>query len=275
MKRIAILSAALLLAGAAHAADNTGTKANANTGFSLGVGVDYSSGKYGTDTTTDITSIPVTAKYTAGNWTYKASLPWLRVSGDPNVLPGLGVVRNGNPHGRGRRNVVVGAPATPIQSGTASGIGDLRLAATYSFDTGSPLGVDVTGNVKIATADADKGLGTGANDYGVAVDLYRDFSGTTVFGGLGYTQLGNTRFVDVKGVGNANIGASWKVGGGSLGAMYDYRQAASRIGDPRSEVTGFYSFAPAAASKLQVYASAGLSNGSPDWGGGVSYTHGF
>ena len=265
MKRVAILSAALLVAGAAHAADN---------GFNLGVGVDYSSGKYGTDTTTDITSIPVTAKYTSGSWTYKASLPWLYVSGNPNVLPGLGAVGNVNPKGRGRKGGVV-TPSTPAQSGTASGIGDLRLAATYAFDTGSPLGIDVTGNVKIATADADKGLGTGANDYGLAVDLYRDFSGTTVFGGVGYTQLGNTRYVDVKAVANVNVGASWKVGGGSLGAMYDYRQAASRLGDPRSEVTGFYSFAASPASKVQVYATAGLSNGSPDYGGGVSYSHGF
>ena len=268
MKRIAILSAALLLAGAAHAADN---------GFSLGVGVDYSSGKYGTDTTTDITSIPVTAKYTSGSWTYKASLPWVYVSGNPNVLPGLGAVGNVNPKGRGHMGRVgtPTTPATPAQSGTASGIGDLRLAATYAFDTGSPLGIDVTGNVKIATADADKGLGTGANDYGLAVDLYRDFSGTTVFGGVGYTRLGTTRYVDVNNVANANVGASWKVGGGSLGAMYDYRQAASSLSSPRSEVTGFYSFGTTPASKMQVYATAGLSNGSPDWGGGVSYTHGF
>lgn len=266
MKRIAILSAALLLTGAAHAADD---------GFSLGVGVDYSSGKYGTDTTTDITSVPVTAKYTSGSWTYKASLPWLYVSGNPNVLPGLGEVVNINPHGRGRGNGGGGAPGTPVQSGTASGIGDLRLAATYTFDTGSPLGIDLTGNVKIATADADKGLGTGANDYGLAVDLYRDFGGVTGFGGVGYTQLGNTRYVDVSGVANANVGASWKVGGGSLGAMYDYRQAASSTSSPRSEVTGFYSFGASRASKMQVYATAGLSNGSPDWGGGVSYTHGF
>ncbi len=270
MKRIAILSAALMLAGAAHAADHN------NGGFSLGVGVDYSSGKYGTNTTTDITSVPVTAKYTSGSWTYKASLPWLRISGDPNVFPGLGEVPNINPKGRGhQKGGGVGAPGTAAPTGTASGIGDLRLAATYTVDTGSPLGVDLTGNVKIATADADKGLGTGANDYGLAVDLYRDFSGTTVFGGVGYTQLGNTRYVDVKGVANANVGASWKIGGGSLGAMYDYRQAASSIGDPRSEVTGFYSFGATPASKMQVYASAGLSNGSPDWGGGVSYTHGF
>jgi hypothetical protein len=268
MKKIALLSA-LLFAGAAHADD----------GLSLGVGVDYTSGKYGTDTTTDITSIPFTAKYASGNWTYKASLPWVHVSGNPNVLPGLGEIPNSNPHGRGRGQGNSGGggggTGTPVDSGSASGIGDLRLAATYSFDTGSPLGVDLTGNVKIATADADKGLGTGANDYGVAVDLYRAVGAATLFGGVGYTKLGTTQYIDVNGVANANVGASWKVGTGSVGAMYDYRQAASSASDPRSEVTGFYSLGAGPSGKVQFYATAGLSDGSPDWGGGVSYTHGF
>ena len=263
MKRL-LCGALLIAAGTSHAAD----------GFNLGVGVDYSSGEYGTDTTTDILSIPVTAKYTAGAWTYKASLPWLRVEGDPNVLPGLGGVVNLNPQRRGRGGTG-GVTPVPVESGSESGIGDLRLAATYSVDSGGPLGVDLTANAKIATADEDKGLGTGANDYGVAVDLYRDFSGTLVFGGVGYTLLGDSDFIDVDSVLNANLGTSWKAGPGSLGVMYDYRQAASDDADVRSEVTGFYSFPVGERSKMQAYAVGGLSDGSPDWGVGLSVSTGF
>ena len=266
MKRSTVFCALLLLAGGAHAED----------GFSLGLGADYSSGKYGTDTTTEIWSVPVTAKATSGNWTYKASLPWLRVDGDPNVVPGLGSLDNLNPLGRGRgRGGIIGAPAEAQESGSASGVGDLRLAATYGFDTGGPLGVDVTGNAKIATADEDKGLGTGANDYGVAIDVYRDFSGTLLFGGVGYTWLGESDFIDVDAVANANVGASWKAGVGSIGLMYDYRQPASDDADDRSEVTGFYSFPAGDTTRMQVYAIGGLSDGSPDWGAGVSFTAGF
>ena len=262
MKRSALFCASVLAIGSVHAAD----------GFGLGVGVDYSSGDYGTSTTTRILSVPVTAKYTSGNWTYKASLPWLRVSGDPNVVPGLGDVVNLNPRGRGRG--VTGSTTTQ-PTGSASGVGDLRLAATYSFQTGSALGIDLTGNAKIATADQNKGLGTGANDYGLALDLYRAYGNATLFGGVGYTVLGKSQYIDVGSVANVNLGASWKVGAGSVGAMYDWRQAASSGLDDRSELTGFYSFSTAAANKVQLYASAGLSNGSPDWGGGVSYMHGF
>jgi hypothetical protein len=262
MKRSAIVCAALLAMGAAHAED----------GLSLGIGADYSSGNYGTTTTTDIFSVPVTAKYNLGNWTWKATLPWMRISGDAGVVPGLGNVGSNNPRGRGRGGST--AP-TGTESGTASGLGDLRLAATYAFDTGGPLGIDLTGNVKVATADEDKGLGTGEHDYGLAVDLYRDFDGTLLFGGVGYTMLGDSEFVQLDDVLNANVGASWKVGGGSLGAMYDWRQAASDGADDRSELTGFYSFNTTDTDKMQIYATAGLSDGSPDWGAGVSYAHRF
>ena len=95
MKRtllFAMAAAGCLLAGTVQADD----------GLTLGIGTDYSSGDYGSDTTTTIWSVPVTARFATGDWTFKATLPWTRVSGDPNVLPAIGRVVNVNPHGRGR-----------------------------------------------------------------------------------------------------------------------------------------------------------------------------
>ena len=267
MKRIALCCGLLLAASA--------TAANAQDGMSLSVGADYSTGDYGSDTTTDIFSVPVTAKWTSDRWTWKASLPWLRVEGDPNVLPGLGGIGNGNPRGRGRGNLLPDPQEPVVESGTASGLGDLRLSAGYAFDTGSPLGVDLTGTVKVPTADEDKGLGTGEFDYGLGVDLYRSFDGTLVFGGAGYTVLGDNQYLQLDNVANANVGFSRSLGGGSAGLMYDWRQAASQTADDRSEITGFYSMRTGGDNKFQVYGTAGLSDGSPDWGAGVSFTTGF
>ncbi|AWV08565.1 transporter [Marilutibacter maris] len=266
MKRSILFFALVAMSAGAQAAD----------GLKLGVGVDYSSGDYDSDTTTTILSVPFTARYTRGDWSFKASLPWVRVDGDPNVLPGLGGVDNGNPNGRGRgRGNGGGGTTAPAESGAASGIGDLRLAAIYSVDTGSDLGLDLTGNFKLATADEDKGLGTGANDYGVAVDLYRQVGSALLFGGVGYTWLGDSDYIDVDAVANANLGVSWRAGGGNLGLIYDYRQAASDGYDPRSEVTAFYALNAGESTRIQLYGVAGLSDGSPDWGGGVSLTRGF
>ena len=67
MKRSTLFLAGLLAIGGAQAAD----------GVTFGVGVDYSSGDYGTATTTEILSVPFSLRYASGNWTYKASLPWV------------------------------------------------------------------------------------------------------------------------------------------------------------------------------------------------------
>lgn len=264
MKRSAALFSLLLAAGVAHADD----------GFSLGIGADYSTGDYGSDTTTKILSVPVSAKYATSDWTFKASLPWVHVEGDANVVPGLGSLLNLNPIGRGRGNS--GGGTTAPTSGTTSGIGDLRLAATYAIPLQGSWGVDLTGNVKVATADEDKGLGTGANDYGAAIDAYRSVgTATTLFGGVGYTVLGDSDYIEVDSVFNGNVGVSQKLGNSSVGVMYDYREPTSEASDDRSEVTGFYSFPTSDTSKMQLYATKGLTDGSPDWGAGVSFTAGF
>lgn len=263
------LLALLALAGTARAQD----------GFSLGAGVDYSSGDYGSETTTKILSVPLSARYVAGGWTFKASLPWMRVDGDANVVPGLGSVVNTNPNGRGRGGGPLPDPGDPVAApttGTTSGIGDLRLSATYALPLQGAWGVDLTGNVKVATADEDKGLGTGANDYGAAVDVYRSVgAATTLFAGVGYTVLGDSDYIEVDSVMNGNLGFSHKTGENSAGLMYDYREAVSAASDARSEVTGFYIIPTSESGKLQLYASKGLSDGSPDWGAGLNFIAGF
>ena len=139
----------------------------------VGTAVDYTRGDYGTSTQTSILSIPFTARYDNDRWTLKAMLPWMHVTGAASVIPGVGQVSNTNPHRRG-------GATTAAASSTASGLGDLVTSATYNayYDAASKLGVDLTGKIKWATADADQGLGTGANDYGGQIDVYETFNHT-------------------------------------------------------------------------------------------------
>lgn len=265
MMRSILLLATVATTGLAQAAD----------GATLGVGVDYSRGDYGSDIETEILSVPVTARIRTGNWNLSASVPWVRVSGDPNVLPAVGLVPNLNPLGRGRDGLLGDAPGAEHERGTASGVGDVTLAAAYSVPTGSALGVDLGVKAKIATADEDKGLGTGANDAGVSVDLYRDFDGTVVFGGVAHTWLGSSTHIDVDSVQSGNLGISQQAGRGKLGVMYDQRTSIARGLEDRREAVGFYSLPTASGGRFQVYASHGLSDGSPDWGAGVAVSTGF
>ncbi|GAB6196577.1 transporter [Lysobacter xanthus] len=271
MKTTLLLAAFACAAPLAHAADHR---------FNVGTGVEASSGKYGTSSTTRIVSVPLSAGYTRGKWSLKASVPWLRVDGDANVVPGLGSVPNSNPLGRGRTGIPIldgpQAPGTPAaaQRGRASGVGDLRLASTYTIG-GDNAGVGLTANAKIATANQDKGLGTGANDYGAALDAYRNVGSTTLFGGVGYTRLGQSRYIDVESAANANAGVSVAAGRGRVGVQYDWREAVARTSEARRDATGFYSRPVGGASEVQVYASKGVGDGSPDWTAGVGFNVGF
>jgi hypothetical protein len=279
MRKTLMFAALLSIASAAHAED----------GFSLGVGVDYASGTFGTDIDTTILQVPFTATVTQGAWSFQANVPWMRVDGASNVVPGLGTVPNSTAIGRGRGVIPpigggippVTGPGTgsgtdaTVQESSASGIGDLTLAATYALPLGEATGVSLTGNVKIATADEAKGLGTGANDYGVAVDAWRNVGAATLFGGAGYTRLGESPYIDADAVANANAGVSFAAGSGRVGALYNWRESPSSLTDERSEVTGFVTLPGGESGEFQLYATKGFSDGSPDWGAGVTFTAGF
>jgi hypothetical protein len=126
--------------------------------LSVGAGVHYSTGDYGSGTDTGILAIPLTGRYERGLLTVKVTVPWLEVSGGTAVVPGVGSIANTNPNARGRR----GGGATSSEA-TASGMGDTTVSAAWGLvrDTAAGHGLDVGAKVKIATADADEGLGTG------------------------------------------------------------------------------------------------------------------
>src|SRR5947208_14203935 len=69
--------------------------------FSLGVGFNYSSGEYGTSTTTEILSIPIVARYDHAPWIFKLSMPYLSISGGTSGGPGIGRVTSSTPKRRG------------------------------------------------------------------------------------------------------------------------------------------------------------------------------
>lgn len=250
MKRLTFLAAALVSQAAL-----------ADGNFTVKTGIDYTTGKYGTDTTTEITAIPFIGTYETGNWTFKASIPYVRITGSDNVIAGVGTVSR---------------TATTVRTDT--GLGDLTTAATYSFmiDPKSQFGIDVTGKVKWGTANSDRGLGTGENDFWILVDPYTKIGNVTYFGGVGYGMLGSSDTLKLKDVVSANAGLSYKLDQqASVGAMLDYRSRSTDTGFAQREVTGFYSRKLGGGYKLQAYATKGFADGSPDWGAGMNVAYSY
>ncbi len=228
--------------------------------LTLGAGLHYSSGDYGSTTTTRITTLAATARYETGPWVYRATVPYLQVKGDTNVIPGIGQA---------------GGAA---RSDTASGLGDIVLSATYAayYNKATTLGMDLTAKLKLATADESEGLGTGEHDVVLLLDLYQTFDRITGFGGIGYHILGDSPSLPLENAWSANLGASYKLDErDSAGAMLEGRQRVVPGGSRQRELVGFFARKLDRFWKAQAYALLGLADGSPDWGAGLSLARPF
>jgi len=252
VRLIATAACAALLCNAAQAQDKA---------LTLGAALDYSSGDYGTGTETRIISLAATARYDTGPWAFRAYVPWLKVTGNQSVIPGLGRVRGGGPDRE-----------------SESGLGDIVVGATYAALSDKPngFGLDLTAKVKLPTADEKKGLGTGEADYIFLADLYKTFDRVTAFGGVGYHVLGDPPGVELDNVWSANLGASYKLDErDSVGLSLYGRDRVAPGTDRQRELMGFFVRKLDQLWKMQLYALVGLSDGSPDYGFGLSIARPF
>jgi hypothetical protein len=222
----------------------------------LGGGFHYSEGDYGSTIDTRITTLEATARYETGRMIYRASVPWLTVKGDTGVIPGIGEVSG-----------------APVRTGSASGLGDIVLSAAYSayYNSATTLGVDLTGKLKLPTADESEGLGTGEPDFAFLVDFYRSFDRVTGFGGIGYHIMGDSAQFPLENAWSANVGATYRLDArDTVGAMLDGRQRVIEGGSRTRELMGFWTRRLEGPWRSQVYGLIGLADGSPDWSFGLS-----
>ncbi len=256
---------AAFLAATGFAAAQQAPAAPASTepnAFSLTAGADYSTGKYGGTSTTDILYVPVTGKYEWDKWAFKLTVPYILVTGPGNVVRDIGIIKNKAP---GPRK-------------TQDGLGDVVAGVTRNILDISGTGtlVDLTGKIKFGTADARKGLGTGENDYAGQVDLTQNVTrSAALFGSVGYRFIGSPSGAGLQNVVYGEAGGYYKITDSfRAGVIFDASQAPSTSG-PQRELTGYVSQQLSDQWKVQGYVVHGFANGSPDWGGGGMVTFKF
>jgi len=226
--------------------------------FKVSSGFDYSSGKYSDATKTTILYIPYRASYTKGNLSGQVSVSWISIDG-PGTVVGGGVVVPGGGASR-----------------TESGQGDTWFSVTYGLEkVPAEMGfLDVTGKLKIPTADENKGLGTGEYDEVLQLDYMYPMNRLTPMATLAYKKRGDPPGSDLKNSIYCSVGADWRQNerihiGGSL----DYQQAAvSGVDDPLDFFT-YLNYKCSRQWSLLPYVYVGLSQGSPDLGGGIQLTY--
>jgi hypothetical protein len=228
--------------------------------FSIGTGLDYSSGKYGSANATDTWLLPVNFKYTSGNYSFKLVTPYLWVRGPQTVtpegepIPGGGVVK------------------------TTSGIGDVMaaFAANTIDDRTHILGLDLVAKIKFGTASEKKALGTGKSDYALQTSLFKTLGNWGPYLDVGYRWKGDPAGINYRNVWYGTAGSSYRFSKfWSAGADYTWREKLTATGDQVSEATVYANHKFSASNKAIIYGVAGFSHASPDWGMGFTLTHSY
>lgn len=233
------------------------TSSYANDRITLSTGVDYSKGDYGEPSDTEIWYIPFSVKLEKQDMIYKLTVPFIQITG-PGYVTGSDAVPRG-PGGSSRT--------------TESGMGDIIATASYALIPYriKRSTVDITAKIKFPTADESRGLGTGELDYYLQADGMYSSDNLTTFGTFGYKIYGDPPGMDYKNVFYFSLGGSYyftkKLSGGFI---YDFRQAATTSGAEVKEMTAFANTKLDKKKKLLVYLVKGISEGSPDWGIGVT-----
>ena len=207
---------AVLLVAASDAAGQTAVSVTLNTRFL--------SGSFGSAETTSLFYAPAGIRLETGRFEAAASFPYLTIH-DGTVAPSAGGfvpmrgslvdapnsgIAMGSQMG-GQMGGMMGGPSTPPVGSSpvggttplltsASGFGDIIGSVGYRVldDPAAGLQMVVAGRVKIPTASASRGLGTGKLDVGGAATVRKQFAKGWVYGEGGYLRVGDPAGVDLR-----------------------------------------------------------------------------
>lgn len=223
-------------------------------------GAEYTSGNYGGTESIDELYVPLTVKYFVDRYVFRLTIPYLRVTSPTGTLLADGTILLGT----GERN-------------TESGLGDIIAAATYrdllNSEAVSDFALDITTRIKFGTADENRGLGTGENDYTFQAELFKYFDRFTSFGILGYKFRGDPAGINLSDSWLALLGGQYKVSPLLSAGVDFYIQQASLAGvDDQKEVTAYLGYKLSKTQLLNGYFLQGFGDRAPDWGVGIMIT---
>ncbi|MFN3776067.1 transporter [Sphingomonas parapaucimobilis] len=225
------------------------------------VGADYASGRYGTSQEVRSASSTFGLRVKRKRVTVFAALPVVQVDAPGNV------VAPGGP---------LGLPLfiDPTKSATRvkrSGLGDAVVGASVQVipPHRHHLALALTGNAKLPTASAARGLGTGKADYSIVAEAAVPGK-VTPFAAVGHSFVGQPDGYALRDVTSARGGVALGIGKASeVSVSYNYASRASDQVADRQEIGAGLDTALSQRLSLGVQGSAGVSKGAPDVGAGV------
>ena len=269
----------LMTSGPGGAADQNNNQTERN--WQVGFSPSYLKGDYGTGSTTTITYLPVSVRRLFDNGDLTFIMPYLCVTGNgavtilggvPNRVSQSGNSGSGGSGGKGKKPGNV----EPVSS-TDCGIGDLILRGRYYLvDEREWIPtIAVTGRIKMPTADANRGLGTGEFDESAGLEVNKKLFGQWWgFMDFGYTLIGDPSDVNLRNQWYYDLGVGHDLTKNLLLSMYyeEYRALIAGLSNPRDLLFAL-NYKASDLLRFNAATLVGLSDGAPDYGltGGISW----
>jgi hypothetical protein len=271
--------------GLVHAADKTDIgPPPSERNWQIGFTPSYSSGNYGTSTTSSFLYAPISIRRFFKDGDVSLVIPFVTATTDgrSTLVGGSQVpVQSGSNSGPGGGGSGSGGGGgcdedepsclTGLAAGqklTTTGIGDIILRGRYYIveEKGwAPL-IAITGRVKLPTADASRGLGTGKMDEGVGAEISKLLGDNWItFLDGGFNIIGRPEGLSLRNQWWYDVGGGYYFTRDLLGSVYfeEYRSLVSGLQNIRDVFFGM-NYRASAEWRFNGGVAVGLSNGAPD-----------
>ncbi|MEQ1794229.1 MAG: transporter [Nitrospira sp.] len=294
---VGIMGVALGIAGwgiDAHAADKLDQgPVPSEQNWQVGFTPSYSAGKFGTNTTSSFFYAPLSVRRLFKDGDVTVVIPFVAATSDgrTTLVGGSATRIDDNPHsgsggggggttddggcsGKGSgvsgKDRVCGLTTRNAgQKVTTSGLGDIILKGRYYVVEEKdfmPL-IAVTGRMKLPTASASQGLGTGRFDYGAGVEVSKMLGESWIaFLDGGYNVIGDPDGINFQNQHWYDVGAGYYVTKALLVSAYyeEYRAIARGFVNAR-DVFIATNYTASQAWRFSGGVTVGLSDGAPDY----------
>ena len=226
----------------------------------VSTGVEYQKGDYGTGDSIETFTVDNRVRVESDRLFLYASVPWRRIAAPANVVGGGGLL--GLP--------IIIDPTRPGARDVREGLGDVRFGGGYRLPRLVGVDLGLSGEVKLPTASARRGLGTGETDFSVGAEASRTLGAVTPFIGISYTVPGDPEGFELRDSLAARGGLLARLGPGLRGTIaYGYAQSLSPLLADEQQVSTALDVALSRRLSLGFHGIAGLSEGAADYGAGV------
>lgn len=234
--------------------------------FQLKFGAGYDQGDFGTSATTHTAYVPVTLRYLGDRFDVGVTASFIYLDSPEDV-----VIVDGRP-------TVAG---TGVGRDQVAGIGDTIIRGRYFLVDDPGPGAWYGGlapfvKLKLPTGDEDRGLGTGEVDVGLGIEFDKRFGELFfIFGDVSYTFMGDPPDQNFRDRPGASLGLGVRLTSMTASLMLDWRRALLSGNDDPLELLGALTIKLTPTTTLAPYVFIGLTDGSPDWGGGFEVAYRF